>query len=286
MSIPGFKILNGGPTGVGKTHALGTLVADWNGSKWIPHKEPKVTLFILFTEQSQEVLAGIPPSHLHWVYCPASATSAQSLLIKTSNLVDSDWDFIIKGADGNKRDCTAIKKFGGALVDFVCDRDGESYGSPSNWGTDKVLAVDGLTGLNRMARQTIIGQYVYLSQPQWGAAQQVEHSWILLLQNLPCHVILNCHVERITNELTGEVLIQPNLLGKKLGPEIGGDCTDVIFSFRRDKDFLWATERSGVDTKARIFPWTDGMFQNYQPILSRWEEMGGKEPPIAQGSMG
>ena len=79
-TLMGPKILLEGPSGTGKTHALGTLV------DWAATQKPAIPVFVLFTENGLESLLGYwrdhgkeVPDNLHWHYLQSKQRSIEDL---------------------------------------------------------------------------------------------------------------------------------------------------------------------------------------------------------------
>lgn len=100
-------------------------------------------------------------------------------------------------------------------------------GSPSQWTSSDVLVLDSLTLLGKFIMNHVLNVKGKLitgeppSQPDWGAAMDLQENILAGLFGLPCHVIVTAHLVNITPE--GEVVPQffPSALGNKLPQKVG-----------------------------------------------------------------
>jgi hypothetical protein len=51
--------------------------------------------------------------------------------------------------------------------------------------------------------------------------------------------------------------------------------SDVVLSYREGAKFLWSTDNSQADLKARNLPIKSGLEQNFVQIVERWKSRGG-----------
>lgn len=134
-----------------------------------------------------------------------------------------------------------------------------NLGHIHDWGQDTVLVWDSLSLAATMAMRFQLhraGDTLRIkdgipvrSQPNWGAAMEMLENILGFLYSdaVKCHVIVNTHIDYITDEVTGSVKGQPLSLGKKLTPKIPRYFNTVI-----------STQKSGagqrVKRKLRLTP--------------------------------
>lgn len=259
---PAPNILLMGMPGSGKTHSLRTLL------------DAGKEVFVVFTEPGMEVLSDTDPDQLHWHYVKPTTGDLDDMLkmIRTANI--TPWETIQKGVDHQKKKHDAAVKLMETLVDFKCDRTGKSYGNVGNWGTDKALVIDSLSGINLAAQQLIVGGALGMTLPMWGACMKVELNLInQMCFDSECIFILTAHLERLQDEVQGGMIIQVNALGKKNAPEIPKNFSDVILCKHvKGEEFIWCTESAGADLKARNVPWSKSFKPSFVPLLKSWEK--------------
>lgn len=269
--LPGVNVLIEGPTGTGKTHALGTL------------GDTGVELFCLFTESGLETLLGYwtdrgkeVPSNVHWHILERSSTTFTTLGDSAEKILTTSQEALHKMQDNNRAKHNQFVGLLRALADFPDDRTGKRYGPVDGWGPDRCLALDSLTGINPIALSLVVGGKPVKSQADWGIAQdQVEKLIRQLTDGCRCHFVLTAHVEREIDQVFGGVKITVSTLGRALAPKIPPMFSDVVLSARDGTKFSWSTANPGADLKARNLPIADGIAPDFGPIIAKWKSRGG-----------
>lgn len=250
-----------GEVGSGKTYSLRSVVENTDKTLFVVSLEPGI----------ENVLGHLPKDRLKWHYVPPAHV---------------DWDILLKNAKlVNTMDMSSLQKMPGmnrsnyrqfvsllmTLAEFTDDRnEGESFGMVDNWGEDKVLAIDGLSSLSTMALQLVVGAKPLITQPEWGAGMNTVLRFIeKLCSDLKCSFILNAHVEKQLDELHGGTITTISTLGNKLAPELIKPFDEIIYSERRDSDFVWSTIQRGVTLKTRTLGWGDEFKQDFSLILNK-----------------
>ena len=158
------------------------------------------------------------------------------------------------------------------LNDFKSDRDGKSYGPVNEWDTSRVLAIDGLTGMNSAAMSLVVGGKAVRNQSDWGIAQgQLEKLLYMLTENCPCHFVLLAHVERETDQVLGGIKLMASTLGKALAPKLPSMFSDVILTSREGTKWTWDTASAMADLKTRNLPISQGIKPDFSQIISKWK---------------
>lgn len=265
--LHGVNVLLMGPAGTGKTHALGTLV------------ETGLEVFYLGLEPGLESLLGyfrdsgrdIPPN-LHW-HQLTSPQAAFSELIDSARKVNTlSLDMLAKLQDPSRSKHDRFIELLTTLNDFKSDRDGKSYGPVNEWDTSRVLAIDGLTGMNSAAMSLVVGGKAVRNQSDWGIAQgQLEKLLYMLTENCPCHFVLLAHVERETDQVLGGIKLMASTLGKALAPKLPSMFSDVILTSREGTKWTWDTASAMADLKTRNLPISQGIKPDFSQIISKWK---------------
>jgi hypothetical protein len=114
--------------------------------------------------------------------------------------------------------------------------------------------------------------------PDWGVAiEQEEKILNTLCMGLRCHVVVNAHAERETDQVLGGIKVYPAALGQKLPNKIARYFSDIIYS-RYDeinRKWIWSTVTANVDTKSRHLPLTAELEPKYKPLIDKWLKQGG-----------
>lgn len=247
-----------GPVGVGKTAAIAT---------WI---EAGIKPFAIFTEPSFEVLGDAKHGNIlkdmEFEYIPPANTSFDDIL-GSAKLINT---LTMKGLsnldDISKTKHTEFMK----LVSVLNDRKVESF------GTNRVLVIDSMSGLNIMAMNLVVGSKPVKSMADWGIAMDnLERLIQKLCTGLRCHFMLTAHAEMERDEVTGQTFIMAGTLGRKLAPKIPRYFSDVVYVKREGVNFSWSTIEMGADLKARNLPYAAGLKPTFVPIINEWKKRGG-----------
>jgi hypothetical protein len=267
-----------GPTGSGKTHALGTLA------------ESGVELFVLFTESGLESLIAYwadkgkeVPKNVHWHVLPKAQADFLALAETANTINTMAQETLHKMQDPKRFQHNQFVVLLKALADFPDDRTGQLFGPVDKWGPDRCLAVDSLTGINPIALSLVVGGKPVKSQADWGIAQdQIEKLIRKLCDGCKCHFVLTAHIEREVDQVFGGVKVTVSTLGRALAPKIPPMFSDVILSVREGTKFSWSTANALADLKTRNLPLAEGISPNFQTIIEKWKSRGGKLSPVVK----
>lgn len=117
------------------------------------------------------------------------------------------------------------------------EADGTSLGPVTDWTTQDVLVVDSLSFMGRAALNNILFMNGYLDKPpeiqHWGMAMDNLERVIgrLTSSEVPCHVIMNTHIDLREAQGGGISRAYPMALGAKLSPKVGA-FFDNLIAFR------------------------------------------------------
>ena len=278
-SIPlyGPNILLIGPSGTGKTHALGTL-GDWCAAN---DKE----LFVLFTENGLETLRGywldrgLPvPECVHWHQQLTTPLSLTKLIEAANKVGQLSYEALTKMIDPNRSgESNSFWKILGTCAKFTDDRTGKDYGAIDTWGLDRVFAIDSLSELSNACMKMQVGMKPAAAPPDYGVAQQNLMNFIrLCTQGLKSTFVMTAHVERETDQITQTTKLMVKAIGKALASEIPPLFSDVIYTVREGDAFYWDTAAYGVDTKTRSLGYKSKLKPDFATILDVWKKRGGR----------
>jgi len=264
MMTPGFKVLLMGASGCGKTFSIRSLV------------EAGLEVFVIATEPGiQSVLGDIPKEKLHWHYIKPAAPSFDDLIANAKKINTMSFESLTKSTF-DKQKYSQFLELLGACANFKCDRTGEDYGSVDEWGTDRVLVVDSLSGVNIMAMDLVVGAKPVNAPGDCGVAmdnlERLINRWCT---GLDCHFVLTSHLEREKDEVTGGISLMTSTLGQKLAPKVPRFFDDVLQAKRTGKTWMWSSIAPNVDLKTRHLELDDKMNPSFKHILDAWKKMGG-----------
>lgn len=280
--LPGVNVLLEGPTGTGKTHALGTIAGD--------RGDTGVDLFLLFTESGLETTLGFwtdrglaVPDSVHWHVLGRPSGSFETMASAADSINKLDLASLSKMQDVNRAKHNQFVGLLKCLSSFPDDRTGKTFGPVDSWGPDRCLAMDSLSGINPIALSLVVGGKPVKSQSDWGIAMdQVEKLIRQLTDGCKCHFVLTSHVEREVDQVLGGVKLTVATLGVKLAPKIPPMFSDVILTSREGDKFFWSTANGQADLKARNLPIADHIKPSFDQIFTKWKSRGGQFTPIVK----
>jgi hypothetical protein len=178
--------------------------------------------------------------------------------------------------DPNKKKYNQFEGLLRCLSNFTCQRTGEQFGDATEWGTNRALVIDSLSGLNLMAMALAVGGKPVRDPKDWGLAQTlIANLMHKLCMDMQAWFILTSHPEREVDEVLGGSKVMVSTLGKKLAPVLPRFFSDVIMTERQGTKFSWSTAAPGAALKARNLPIADGITPDFAPLLAKWRSQGG-----------
>ena len=193
--------------------------------------------------------------------------------MKAANRISTlDLKVLAASADPDKAKYNQFYLLLGSLYKFVDDRTGEDFGAVNEWGTDRVIVIDGLTGICNAAMALVIGGKPVRNVADWGIAQgQVDRLLRMLCDNCECHFVLLGHVERETDPVLGGVKVMIASLGKALSPTIPAMFSDVVLTVRQGTKWTWDTASAQADVKTRNLPISNTNPPDFKLIVDKWK---------------
>ena len=275
--LSGPNILLMGPSGTGKTFAIGTLV-DWAAAN---AKE----VFVLFTENGLETLLGYwrdrgkeVPACLYWHQQLTVPLGLKAIMTGAEIVGKSSYEMLTKMQDANRSgDNNSFWKILQSCADFADDRTGKTFGPVDAFGLDKIFVIDSLSELSIAAMKMQVGIKPMAAPQDYGVAQQYIIGFLrLVTQGVPCTFVITAHVDRILDAVTQETKTMVKSAGKALADEIPPLFSDVIYTVREGDKFYWDTAKYGVDCKTRSLGYRSKIDPNFGQIMELWVKRGGK----------
>lgn len=266
---PGTKTLLIGPPGSGKTFSLTTFL------------EAGIDLFAIGTDPGFEetILDAIrkrnlPLDKFHYKYIAPASTDFDTMIKQAEQVSFFGYDALSTMKSGpGKGQYTQFVELLKTLADFVDQRTGESFGPVDSFPPNVALALDGLSGVNIMAMDLMLGGKVTAHQGEWGVAMTIEEKLILkLCGDLKCFFVLTAHVEKEPDIVSGIPITMVGALGRKLAPKLPRTFSDVILTVKEGDKFTWSTAAVSVDLKSRTLPIKDGLAPDFGQIVEVWRQ--------------
>lgn len=263
----GSAVLNLGMPGGGKTYCLATLI------------EAGLDLFVIGTEaRFLESLVdaiqakGLPMDKLHYQLIEPMKASWASLISSAKTINSLSYEALTQIKQGiDKPSYGQFIKLLEALAAFRDDRTGVVEPPVEQWGPDRALAIDGLSGVNMMAMDLVVGSKPVKAQGEWGVAMDNEERLFhKLTADTKCFFVLNAHVEREKDEVTGGTSVQVSALGSKLAPRFPRFFSEVVLSHRIGTEYWWSTVTPTYALKKRALPLSEKIPPSYVPLVKAW----------------
>ena len=271
-TYPGFNVILMGATGTGKTFSIGTLL-DAGLEVFYLGLEPGLESLIGYFTDPPPQGKGLsaPPDKLHWHYIQPRAQGFDQMLKTADNIGKFDLSGLTKMKDINRAKNNPMLAVYTTLNQFVDQKDGKDYGPVDSFGTDRVLVIDGLSALSRIAMEMVTGDKPVRDKPDYGIAQNNLMSLIhKLTSGCNCHLVLIAHVNREVDEIMGGVKLMPNTIGKAILSDLQQPFSDVILCVRENATFYWDTANSQADLKTRNLPIQSKIAPDFGQIVRKW----------------
>jgi hypothetical protein len=271
-SLTGVKVLLEGPTGTGKTRALGTLI-DWAGVQ-----NPPVEVCCLFVERGLETLLGYYteqnkpiPNNLFWRDLVFRPVSLQQMKDAATNIGRLTYDSIVKLTDGQRSFNNPVELMLANCMEFVDDRSGKKFGAVDAWGPERIFVVDSLSALADAYMKMTIGSKPVAAQNEYQVAQNNIMNFLrLCTQGCRCHFVLTAHVSRETDFVTGGSKIMTQAIGSAISPLIPPLFSEVILTAREGATWHWDTANMSADLKTRYLPVAAKLMPDFRQIMDKW----------------
>lgn len=264
--LAGFNVALMGASGTGKTHSIGTLVDSGLEVFYLSLENGLESLLGYYTDKGLDI-----PENLHWHRVEPKKASFTAALANANKILTMDQKTLASTSDVYKKEYDQWIKIIKSLQNFKDDRTGKEFGAVDEWGTDRALVIDGLTGLSKAAIHLVIGGKAMRSQSDWGIAQgQVDTLLTMLTEDCPCHFVLIAHIDRELDEVLGGIKFMMSSLGKALYPKLPVMFSDIILTVRDGTNWYWDTLNSQADIKTRNLPMTSKGKPDFKLIVDKW----------------
>lgn len=212
-------------------------------------------------------------SRLHFCYLKSGVTKFKTLR-DTADIVNKAPEFG-KISGGSRSNYDQLVKLMAACVKFV-DQNGKEFGAVDEWGPNRLIALDSLTGLNDMAMQLTIGGKPCPTQQDWGVAMKQEMDLIKALIGTQACFLLTAHLSLEKDEVSGRLITAPMALGQKNGPAMLPLFSDIVLAEKEGDKFYWSTTNSKIDClKNSFLPLKAKMSVSMDVLIDQWLKANG-----------
>lgn len=281
--LSGVKTLLEGPSGTGKTDAIGSLV------DWCARQNPPLEVNVLFLERGLETLLGYwtepkprnnmkaqpIPGNLHWRDLVTKPVTLASMKEAAQNVGRLSYDSITKLVDGSRAVNNPFERVLEACAEFTSDRpgdEGKKFGAVDAWDADKVFVIDSLSELANACSKMVIGNKPTMAPGEYGIAQNNLMNFLrLLTQGCRCHFVLTAHVSREKDEITGGIKLMTQAIGAAISGQIPPLFSEVIYTVREGASWYWDTANANVDLKSRYLPISSKLTPGFGQIMDAWK---------------
>lgn len=265
---PAPKVLLLGIPGSGKTYSISTLL------------EAGLEVFVIFTEQGREsLLEGMIDNglkeqrkNLHWARVAPGSPGFGNLKKIAKDINTKDQKTLQSSKGVSEKNYQQMIEMIGLCENFV-DQNGVEYGDVSEWGNNRVLVIDGLSGINVMAMDLVVGAKPVKTVADWGIAMDAQMRFILQCANdLTAGFVLLAHLELNKDEVEGKIYRCPKLLGNKNTYDFGKHFSDVILCEDLGNEYAWSTQAKNMQLKGRNLGKKAKLVPSFVPLYKHWAE--------------
>lgn len=235
----------------------------------------------------QDLLGDIPPSKLHWHYVPSFSGMEQkvghtfdTVLAAAKLLNTKHHDAIQKEGGVNKENHQQLWNLIATCNNYVCDRTKTVFGDVSTWGHDRVLFLDGLSGLSNMAVRNTVGDKPFLELRDYSAAQfLIEQLVNGLCSRTRAMFVMTAHLEREQDPNTSAYKLMVSVIGRALAPRMPRFFSDSIHCRMEiagnAPKWTWNTLSNEITVKSRNLPMAMGLAPDFRQLVGNWRKRQG-----------
>ena len=208
VMYPPIKLILCGESGAGKTGGFASLAAAGYKLRLLDLDNNSSILRNLLTKESSPYVKANPKvlSNLESVIAPSEP----------------------RGLIGGKLGITKANVWSTASSALADWKEGErAFGPITSWNSSHVLIIDTFTRLSQAAMNFHLALNGRLNQKpslyDFGDAQQLLRYFLEIITSpeVPCNVVLSCHIDKTENKSTQTPEEYPMSIGAALGPQIG-----------------------------------------------------------------
>lgn len=267
-----FKALIYGEAGTGKTCSLRTLLNCGQKVRFLAAENNAIEgIKTALHMWEKETKKPYPSAEDFALMIPSRPKRTINDLVKTQEkFIKVPLETAMKSVDPDRNKFTRYLEVLRATVNFKDTASGTDFGCIDDWDDSVTLAIDGLTIICEAISQATVGGKLTISQPEWGAMQKTLVEFMRqLTEDLNCNLVVLAHPVKETDAILGTQRIYPANLGQALNNSLPSFFTEVIYSFRSGKEFLWSTNHKQAVTRQTTLPLEEKMPQDFSQLLRK-----------------
>lgn len=264
-----FKALVYGETGTGKTYSVSSLIPTGQKIRVLAAESNCVSgLEVALRDYDKQVKLGKKPAIAEDQFAlmipSRPKRTAADLVASQGKFIQTALESQFKTADPNRNKYTRYLEILKSTSGFVDNKTGKNYGSIDDWGDDTTLVVDSLTIICEAIQAATVGGKLAISQPEWGVMQKsLQELLRMLTEDFRGNLVLLAHPVKEIDQLLGVTKIYPSNLGQALNNLLPTFFSEVLWSYKKDKTFLWSTQHKQAVTRQTWLPIDDALPQDY-----------------------
>lgn len=259
-----------GDVGQGKTSCIRSLC------EHVPE------VFLLSTDPGwEDILGDIPSSKLKVHYVPSYDQTMPEYLNMLSELNTMDAKALKEMPGRNKKNYQQLMEMTRVLNKFVDQRTGQDYGDVAQWGPERAIVLDSLSGLTNMAERLLCGDKAFMNWSEIEGAQfAIEQFVNIMCSGTRAMFVMTAHLRKLVDKNTGAVQMLMETTGQAISPKLYKNFSDVIYCHLEMENGVpvgrWDTFSKEVKVKTRNLPLAQGLKADFGPLVQRWKERQAK----------
>jgi len=262
--LVGFKTILMGMPGAGKTTSIVTA-AKLGFEIFIAFTEPGMGN--LMKAMQLHKLTDEEKSRIHFAYIKPGVENFNKLA-QGAKAVNNAVKFG-EMESGSRKDFNQLIHLMNLFENFK-DQHGVEYGPVDQWGPNRILVLDGMSGLSKMCMDLVVGAKPVKTLQDWGVAIDQLDKFQTQCANITCPFILLSHLSREQEEVTGKIIVSLKALGNKLPTSMPFLYNDFILATAPEGRFNWATIDKNCQLKSTYLPHSDKLEADFRLLIINW----------------
>jgi hypothetical protein len=260
---------------MGKTYSVSSLLATGQKVRFLAAENNAISgIKVSLEDYKKQVALKKRPEILEGQFAmmvPARPKKTLAdLIVQQTKFVGTTLESQFKTADAGRAKYTRYLEILKSTSSFKDTTTGVDYGSIDTWGEDTTLVVDSLTIICEAIMSATVGGKLAISQPEWGVMQKTLVEFMrYLTEDLECNLVILGHPTKEVDPVLGITRIYPANLGQALNNLLPSFFTEVVWSYRKGKEFYWSTDHKQAVTRQTVLPLLESMPQDFSQCFRK-----------------